>query len=121
MQITDFLSAYPAAVAELALLTADRVRRTLPGAAEQVDVQARMIAYSYGPKYADLVCVILPSQKGVKLGFNRGPELDDPQGLLQGNAKTTRYVEMKTALLDDAALQRLLVVAEEACRKRRAQ
>jgi hypothetical protein len=51
-----------------------------------------MIAYCYGQKYAELICVIIPSKKGLKLGFNKGNELPDPSGLLKGNGKISRYV-----------------------------
>lgn len=73
----------------------------LPGITEQVDMPARMVAYCYGQKYDELVCTIIPSQKGLKLGFNKGADLPDPAGLLQGSGKVSRYVVIK----DIAVLQ----------------
>jgi hypothetical protein len=64
----------------------------LPGITEQLDISAKMIAYCYGQKYTELICVIIPSKKGLKLGFNRGTELADPGKMLEGTGKISRYV-----------------------------
>jgi len=71
------------------------VLENLPGAQEQVDLPAKMIAYTYGPKYADMICTIIPSKKGLKLGFYKGNELADPHGLLEGTGKISRYIVIK--------------------------
>ncbi len=41
----------------------------LPRIIEQIDIPARMIAYCYGQKYGDMICTIIPSKRGFKLGF----------------------------------------------------
>jgi hypothetical protein len=41
--------------------------------------------------------VVIPSKKGLKLGFNCGMEIDDPGKLLEGNSKISRYVVIKSA------------------------
>ena len=79
-----FLAAYPPAVARLVLATRARVLAALPEVAETVDRPARMLAYGYGPGYGGMICTLIPSQKGVKLGLYRGSELSDPDGLLEG-------------------------------------
>ncbi len=43
-----------------------------------------------------MVCTIIHSKKGLKLGFNKGVELPDPENLLKGNGKISRYVEIHT-------------------------
>jgi hypothetical protein len=53
-----------------------------------------MIAYSYGRKYVDMICTIIPSKKGLKLGFSYGVNLADPDGLLKGARKISRYIEI---------------------------
>jgi hypothetical protein len=68
----------------------------LPDITEQIDASARLIAYCYGQKYAELICVIIPSKRGLKLGFNRGVDLPDPDNLLKGTGKISRYVEIKS-------------------------
>lgn len=36
----------------------------LPDIAEQLDIRAKMVAYCYGQKYSELICVMIPSKKG---------------------------------------------------------
>jgi hypothetical protein len=57
------------------------------------------------------------SQKGVKLGINKGAELPDPEGLLEGSGKVHKYVQLRRAAdLEQAGLRELL---EEAARRRK--
>lgn len=72
------------------------IKRELPDITEQLDLSAKMIAYCYGQRYTDMICVIVPSQKGIKLSFYKGVDLPDPENILQGNAKTTRYLQFKS-------------------------
>ena len=95
--IERFLSKYPDGAREAALALRELVRATLPDASEAIDAPARMIAYSVGPGYAGLVCTIIPSKTGVKLGIARGAALPDPRGLLTGAGKVHKHVAMKTA------------------------
>jgi len=94
-EINEFLSGYNDNIAAMAQTLRTLVKAALPGATETLDTPARMVAYSYGQKYADLICVIIPSKKGLKLGFNRGTELADPLNLLEGTGKISRYVQIK--------------------------
>lgn len=93
-KIDDFLSNYSEEVFSNALRLREILLANLPNIIEQLDVPARMIAYCYGQKYSELICTIIPSKKGLKLGFNRGTELPDPDKQLQGTGKTSRYVEI---------------------------
>lgn len=114
-----FLAAYPPEVERLALATRARVLAALPGVDESVDGPARMLAYAYGPGYAGMVCTIIPSRKGVKLGLYRGAALPDPDGLLTGAGKVHRHVVI--AAEDDprpAAVVRLLKSARAAWKAR---
>jgi hypothetical protein len=66
----------------------------------------------YGQGYSELICVLIPSKKGLKLGFNKGPELPDPTQLLEGTGKISRYVQIKSKdQLHAPALKNLLVNA----------
>ncbi|KAA5537184.1 DUF1801 domain-containing protein [Taibaiella lutea] len=87
-----FLANYEDVVYENAMHLRALLLDKLPGITEQVDIPAKMIAYCYGQKYTELICTIIPSKKGLKLGFNRGTELPDPNNLLEGNGKISRYV-----------------------------
>lgn len=108
-QLDQFLSHYDELIVHNTLVLRELVFSVLPDITEQIDVSAKMIAYCYGQKYAELICVIIPSKKGLKLGFNRGTSLPDPAGLLKGTGKISRYVEIKkTEAIHDPAVKVLL-------------
>lgn len=107
--ISIFLSRYSEDVIHNAMALRKLILNILPGVKEQIDIPAKMIAYSYGQRYSDMVCTLIPSQKGLKLGFYKGPDLPDPEKLLQGKGKISRYVEIKKPEdLKMAALSQLL-------------
>lgn len=107
-----FLQQYPGPVFSLASQLREVILEKLPDVTEQVDLAAKMVAYVYGPKYTDTICVMIPSKKGLKLGFYKGIELPDPDQLLAGSGKISRYAVIKNqedvynpalkSLLDDA-------------------
>ncbi len=104
-----FLSKYSDEVFTRAMALREVIFGNLPGITEQTDIPAKMIAYCYGQKYADLVCTIIPSAKGLKLGFNRGVDLPDPGKLLAGTGKISRYVEIRSPdQIGSAAIKKLL-------------
>ena len=112
LKIDNFLSQYNEDVFSNALKLREVLFANLPGIIEQIDIPAKMIAYCYGQKYADLICVIIPSKKGLKLGFNRGTELPDPGGLLKGTGKISRYVIIKSDKeIKSPAIKKLLLSA----------
>lgn len=123
-EINAFLSGYPENISDNAQKLRQVLKKKLPDIIEQIDLPARMIAYSYGPSYAALICVIIPSQKGLKLGFNRGSELPDPAKLLKGTGKVSRYVEitstdqLSTPALDELFRQALAAYEERMNKKK---
>jgi hypothetical protein len=44
---------------------------------------------------ADGICYVAPYRRHVNLGFPRGVDLDDPQGLLRGTGKAMRHVQIR--------------------------
>ncbi|MDP9097603.1 MAG: DUF1801 domain-containing protein [Verrucomicrobiota bacterium] len=91
----------------------------LKGITEQPDSKANVIGYSYGAGYKDLICTIILSKKGIKLGFYKGSELPDPKKLLTGSGKVHRYVEVNSEEdIRNPALLALLEHALEAREKR---
>jgi hypothetical protein len=110
--IDNFLSQYSDEVFTNALKLREVLLANLPGIIEQVDMPAKMIAYCYGQKYAELICTIIPSKKGLKLGFNRGIDLPDPDKLLEGTGKISRYVEIRSEQqIRSAAIKKLIASA----------
>jgi len=117
--INDFLSAYSEEVFTNTLKLREVLFANLPEIIEQLDLPAKMIAYCYSQKYAELICTIIPSKKGLKLGFNRGTELPDPGKLLEGTGKISRYVEIRSGeQISSTALKELIESALTAYTKR---
>ena len=85
----DLLARYPPDVQALAARTRELILESLPAVEETVDTSARLIAYGYGPGYKGMVCTLIPSQKGVKLGIYCGSELPDPRACSKAAARST--------------------------------
>jgi hypothetical protein len=114
-----FLANYAYPIYENGMYLRELLLHKLPGITEQVDIPAKMIAYCYGQKYIELICTIIPSRKGLKLGFNRGTELPDPDRLLEGNGKISRYVVISDKeMIDSKPLKDLLSKALNAYKER---
>jgi hypothetical protein len=117
--IESFLAPYPPEVRDVALAAREFLAEALPGAAETLDSSAKLFAYGYGPGYKGLVCTLLLSRTGVKLGIARGSELPDPEQLLQGGGKVHRHVQLRrTADLKQPGLKQLLKAALTAWKKK---
>lgn len=108
-----FLGGYPHAIRELFLKTQLLLEKTLPGVQQELDIPAKMLAFSYGPGYKGMICVLLPSQRGLKLSFSKGAELSNKFTLLTGDGKKTRYVEITPALLKKSELTALIQAAKQ--------
>ena len=93
-EFESFFANYPLSVGQKALQLRQLIIANLPNITEQIDAPAKMVAYCYGRKYSELICVLIPSKKGLKLGFNRGVELKDPFKILEGNGRISRYVKI---------------------------
>ena len=114
---------YDQSIAELGFQLRDYLLETLKDIIEVPDEPANMIAYTYGKGYKDMICTIMASKKGIKLGFYRGTELPDPHKLLTGTGKVHQYVEIKSvgdihnpalkALLDEALKSYELRIASQ--------
>ena len=94
--LAEFLTTYPANIAQLAMALRAVVLSTIPDAIEELDESGRVIGYSVGRGYSGLVCTIIPSRTGVKLGIVRGAELPNPQGIMEGSGKRHRYVQLRS-------------------------
>ena len=120
-EINDFLSNYSEEVFVTILKLREVLLANLPGITEQLDIPAKMIAYCYGQKYAELICMIIPSKKGIKLAFYKGVDLPDPDKLLKGTGKISRYVEIRSAeQMRSVALKKIIENALKAYQKRMA-
>ena len=94
--VVNFLSEYPDQVRDTALALRKTILSSVTGATELLDRSGRVIGYGFGSGYKDLVCTIIPSKTGVKLGIVDGATMADPQHLLQGAGKRHRYAVLTT-------------------------
>jgi len=94
--IEKFLLGYSDTVFINSLKLRQLILETIPEIVESLDLSAKMISYGFGNKYSELLCVIIPSKKGIKIGFNYGAQFPDPKGLLKGSGKISRYLEIKS-------------------------
>src|ERR1700719_308112 len=94
-----FLSAYEPRITELAVATRALVLREAPGAIELLYDAYNAVAtgYSFTGRPSDAFIHIAVYAHWVNLGFNRGSELEDPQGMLQGGGRWIRHIRIAEA------------------------
>ncbi|HEV3040672.1 MAG TPA: DUF1801 domain-containing protein [Candidatus Angelobacter sp.] len=118
--VDDFLVPFAPEVRDLAMAARSFVLKMIPNIEEGVDIKGRIIGYSYGPKYIDMVCMIMPTKIGVNLGIAYAMQLPDPGKLLEGTGKVHRHVKLRSQSdLKSAALKSLLKASSDAAIKRR--
>ena len=117
--VKEFLASYSPEVRRLTLKARVLIRKAIPKVQEQIDRPAKIIGYGFGPRYAGLICVLMPTKAGVNLGFYRAIDLPDPKGILEGTGKLHRHVKLKSpADVESPALSAMLRAALVAYRKR---
>ena len=87
------------------------LRKRLPNAHELAYEYPDSLVFSYSPSERGYegVLAIRASKEGVRLYFNRGKGLRDPDTLLQGTAKLVRWIPVETAsTLKRPAVARLI-------------
>jgi hypothetical protein len=115
----QILSSYPAEVQALADKARRLLLKSLPGAEETTDPSTAVLSYGYGPGYRGMICTLILSKSGVKLGFVRGTELADPSRLLEGSGKKHKYIQLNSAPdLKRPGIKELIRVAHAAWKER---
>jgi hypothetical protein len=118
--LSSLLEGYPMNVQETVLAARRVVFAILPGATEVVDSKARVVGYGYGTGYRDMICTLILSKSGVKLGVVGGASLPDLQHLMEVEGKVHRHVPLITfADLRRKGLRPLLRAALSAWRRSR--
>src|SRR3989304_5545755 len=102
IELEDFLETYTPEVRNLALQLRDLVFEIDHEVIEQIDKPAYLLAYGYAKTYTHLMCVIILYKEYVNLGFPRGVDLPDPEGLLEGTGKRARHVKITDAEIIDS-------------------
>ena len=115
----SILSKYDEKVSAVGFQLRECLLKELKEITEYPDGPANIIGYGFGPGYKQLLCTIIPSMKGIKLGFYKGSELPDPKNLLAGSGKVHRYIEIKSENdVKDPAIKKLLGEALKAYHRR---
>jgi hypothetical protein len=118
-ELPSLLKPYQASVQEIVGEARRIILAILPGATEVVDSKARLVGYGYGTGYRDIICTLILSKGGVKLGVVGGASLPDPHHLMEGMGKVHRHVPLRTSEdLRRAGMKPLLQAALSAWRQR---
>ena len=75
------------------------LKARLPDCAELVYDNYNFFVIGYSPteRPSDYIVSIAASASGAGLSFNRGAELADPDGILEGSGKVNRFVRLPSA------------------------
>ena len=75
------------------------LRLRLPSCAELVYDNYNFFVIGYSPteRPSDYIVSLAAGANGVGLSFNRGADLEDPDGILQGSGKVNRFIRLPSA------------------------
>lgn len=93
-----------------------KLRKRFPTATELVYDNYNFFVVGYGPtvRPSDCIITIAAAANGVGLCFVRGAKLPDPDRVLLGSGRQTRFIRLPSAkILDQPAVQALLTAATE--------
>ncbi len=94
----QLITTYSPAVQRLARQARGLILDMMGGDAEEtIDTAGPYAFYSYAPGYKGLVCSLILSKTGVKLGLSHGASLDDPNTLLEGAGKVHKHIPLKSS------------------------
>ncbi len=100
----DILHGHSPEVQAIAARARALLRRELPDVEESGYPGWRLIGYRQEGAYLGFVA---PLKDHVRLGFERGVHLEDPEGLLEGEGTQVRYVRLSSQELPEEGLVRL--------------
>ena len=113
-ELERFLDAYSPGIAKLLLAARRKVLKVAPDANELIydAYNTVTVAYSFSDRLKEAFCHTAAYSGHVNFGFNRGAELPDPSGILQGRGARIRHVRIQAvADLDAPPLVTLLHAA----------
>jgi len=92
--VDTFLKGYPPPVREIAVKAREVILSVMPEATEKVYPGWKVIQYGAGADMKAVFAVISPQRERVNLGLANGVDLEDPDGLLEGDGKAIRHVKL---------------------------
>lgn len=116
--LLDFLKPYDHEIQQLALAVRRFVIEHIPPMTELIVDASNAVAMGFTPtgRFKEAICHVAVQARHVNLGFNRGADLPDPNGVLKGTGKAIRHVTIERA----SDLQQPQLVAFLAAAVRRA-
>jgi hypothetical protein len=107
--VDTFLKGYSPQVREIAVKAREVILAVKPDASEKVYPGWKVIQYATGPDMKSVFAAISPQRERVNLGLANGVDLEDPDGLLEGDGKAIRHVKLTSAEAAGAPAVRELV------------
>jgi hypothetical protein len=92
--VDTFLKGYPPPVREIAVKAREVILSVMPDATEKVYPGWKVIQYGTGADMKAVFAAISPQRERVNLGLANGVDLEDPDGLLEGDGKAIRHVKL---------------------------
>ena len=92
--VDTFLKGYSPQVREIAVRAREVILSVLPDATEKVYPGWKVIQYAAGADMKSVFAAISPQRERVNLGLAGGVDLEDPDGLLEGDGKAIRHVKL---------------------------
>ena len=100
---------------DLTLQACALIREVMQGAIEVVRPGRNAITFASGDKMAEWIYYVSPFKSHANLGFLRGTQLPDPEGLMEGTGALLRHVKIRSAAdLQKPALRELIAAARDA-------
>jgi hypothetical protein len=115
-QLDSFIARFSREITEQVHLVLKKLRSRLPGAVEMVydNYYALVIGFCPAERASEVIMSVAVYPKHINLCFFAGDRLPDPQKLLQGSGKITRYIRLDGAeTLDQPAVKALMKAAVE--------
>ncbi len=113
-ELRAFIARFDAKTQKLFRALRGALRQRLPSANELAYDYPDSVVIGYSPTQRGIEAVVALAirSEGVRLYLSQGPQLPDPQRLLQGSAKQTRFLPIDAAgRLADAAVEALIAAA----------
>jgi hypothetical protein len=94
--VEAFLATHPEALRAISRRLRALVRQVVPQACEVVYARHNYIGYSPSGKMRERIVYICPVKDWVRLGFDYGGQLTDPDHLVEGEGLRLRHVKVRT-------------------------
>lgn len=112
-RLDEMIDRFVPEVAAVAREALSELARRLPGAARLVydNYNALVIAFAASDRAQTAVCSVALYPRWASLFLVGGPDLPDPEGLLQGKGATMRHVRLTPGLIASAGVKALIDAA----------